>query len=57
MADRGCALQVLEHWEAGGHRALVFTQTQQMLDILEKSVQVCPFLPIERLGISSDFKV
>ena len=31
--------QVLEHWKAGGHKALVFTQTQQMLDIMERSVQ------------------
>ena len=33
-------VQVLEHWHAGGHRALLFAQTQQMLDILEKSIQV-----------------
>ena len=31
--------QVLAHWRARGHRALLFTQTQQMLDILERSVQ------------------
>ena len=30
---------MLEHWKARGHRALLFTQTQQMLDILERSVQ------------------
>ncbi|PSC71103.1 CHROMATIN REMODELING 8 [Micractinium conductrix] len=28
--------RVLQHWHAAGHKALVFTQTQQMLDILEK---------------------
>ena len=31
--------QVLEHWQRQGHRALLFTQTQQMLDIIERSVQ------------------
>ena len=31
--------QVLDHWKQQGHRALLFTQTQQMLDILEKAVQ------------------
>ena len=31
--------QVLAHWHAEGHKALLFAQTQQMLDILEKSVQ------------------
>jgi len=31
---------VLAHWHAEGHKALLFAQTQQMLDILEKSVQV-----------------
>jgi SNF2 family DNA or RNA helicase len=31
--------QVLEHWKAGGHKALLFTQTQQMLDIMERCVQ------------------
>lgn len=30
--------QVLGHWHAGGHKALLFAQTQQMLDILEKLV-------------------
>ena len=30
--------QVLEHWRRTGHRALLFTQTQQMLDIIEKCV-------------------
>ena len=34
------SVKVLEHWESGGHRALLFAQTQQMLDILEKAVQV-----------------
>ena len=28
--------QVLEHWKAEGHRSLLFCQTQQMLDILER---------------------
>lgn len=28
---------MLEHWRLGGHRALLFAQTQQMLDILEKA--------------------
>jgi len=32
-------VQVLEHWKAGGHKALLFTQTQQMLDIMERCVQ------------------
>ena len=40
--------QVLEHWVSGGHRALVFTQTQQMLDILEKAVQARPGRPVPR---------
>lgn len=31
-------LQVLEKWRAGGHKALLFTQTQQMLDIIERHV-------------------
>ena len=30
---------MLEHWKAGGHRVLFFTQTQQMLDIVERAVQ------------------
>ena len=29
----------MDHWKQQGHRALVFTQTQQMLDILEKAMQ------------------
>lgn len=29
------ALKVLAHWHAEGHKALLFCQTQQMLDILE----------------------
>ena len=29
---------LLRHWRAGGHKALLFTQTQQALDILEKLV-------------------
>lgn len=32
-------MQVLEHWHKQGHRALLFTQTQQMLDIVERAVQ------------------
>lgn len=39
---RSGKLQVLErvlcHWHEAGHKALVFTQTQQMLDILERLV-------------------
>lgn len=31
-------VQVLEKWRAGGHKALLFTQTQQMLDIIERHV-------------------
>eukprot|EP00798_Chlamydomonas_sp_ICE-L_P016205 gene16205-22369_t len=31
--------KLLTHWLEGGHKALVFTQTQQMLDILEKLLQ------------------
>ena len=27
---------MLEHWKAEGHRTLLFCQTQQMLDILER---------------------
>ena len=33
------AAQVLTHWHETGHRALLFTQTQQMLDIAESAVQ------------------
>eukprot|EP00891_Asterochloris_glomerata_P001490 jgi/Astpho2/1490/fgenesh1_pm.00026_%23_10_t len=33
------ALKVLAHWHEQGHKALLFTQTQQMLDILEGAVQ------------------
>ena len=29
---------ILEHWFQGGHKVLLFTQTQQMLDIIEKLV-------------------
>ncbi|KAL3138902.1 hypothetical protein ABBQ32_005724 [Trebouxia sp. C0010 RCD-2024] len=32
-------MKVLDHWAQQGHRALLFTQTQQMLDILERCVQ------------------
>ncbi len=32
-------LQVLAHWKQQGHKALVFTQTQQMLDIMDRAVQ------------------
>lgn len=28
--------RLLSHWQRGGHKALVFCQTQQMLDIVEK---------------------
>ncbi|PRW57121.1 CHROMATIN REMODELING 8 [Chlorella sorokiniana] len=31
--------KVLRHWREQGHKALVFTQTQQMLDIVEKHAQ------------------
>ena len=31
--------QVLRAWYGQGHRALVFAQTQQMLDIVEKAVE------------------
>ena len=30
---------MLRAWHEQGHRALVFTQTQQMLDIVEKAVE------------------
>jgi DNA excision repair protein ERCC-6 len=30
--------RVLGHWHEAGHKALVFTQTQQMLDILERLI-------------------
>jgi hypothetical protein len=30
---------VLAHWHQTGHRALLFTQTQQMLDIAESAMQ------------------
>lgn len=30
---------MLDHWKAEGHKALLFCQTQQMLDILELRVQ------------------
>ena len=33
------AKQVLDHWKKQGHKVLLFTQTQQMLDIVERSVQ------------------
>ena len=33
------AAQVLAHWHQTDHRALLFTQTQQMLDIAESAVQ------------------
>jgi DNA excision repair protein ERCC-6 len=32
-------MQVLERWRQQGHKALLFTQTQQMLDILERHVR------------------
>ena len=31
-------MQVLAHWRQQGHKALFFTQTQQMLDIVERAV-------------------
>ena len=31
-------MQVLAHWKEQGHKALVFTQTQQMLDIMDRAV-------------------
>lgn len=37
------AAQVLQHWHANGHKALFFTQTQQMLDIAERAVQAAGF--------------
>lgn len=33
------ATQVLSHWRQQGHKALVFAQTQQMLDIIEGMVE------------------
>ncbi len=30
---------MLGHWAARGHKALLFCQTQQMLDILEKMAE------------------
>jgi SNF2 family DNA or RNA helicase len=38
--------QVLHHWKKQGHKALVFTQTQQMLDIMERVIEAAGF----RLG-------
>lgn len=35
--------QVLHHWKRQGHKALLFTQTQQMLDIMERAVQAANF--------------
>ena len=32
-------LQLLREWQASGHKALVFCQTQQMLDIVESFVR------------------
>jgi SNF2 family DNA or RNA helicase len=34
---------VLAHWSQQGHKALVFTQTQQMLDIMERAVQAAHY--------------
>jgi DNA excision repair protein ERCC-6 len=31
-------LRVLQSWHAEGHKVLLFTQTQQMLDIIERHV-------------------
>ena len=36
-------MQVLAHWSQQGHKALVFTQTQQMLDIVERAVQAADY--------------
>ena len=36
-------MQVLAHWSQQGHKALVFTQTQQMLDIMERAVQAAHY--------------
>lgn len=37
------ALKVLHHWKHQGHKALLFTQTQQMLDIMERAVEAANF--------------
>ncbi len=34
---------MLQHWKQQGHKALFFTQTQQMLDIVERAVQAAGF--------------
>lgn len=34
---------MLVHWSQQGHKALVFTQTQQMLDIVERAVQAADY--------------
>ena len=47
---------MLEHWHAEGHKALLFAQTQQMLDILEKSVQVCTSRHRRGAGSSPDHR-
>ena len=36
-------MQVLAHWKQQGHKALVFTQTQQMLDIMDRAVQALEY--------------
>jgi DNA excision repair protein ERCC-6 len=38
------AVQVLAKWQEQGHKALLFTQTQQMLDILERHINDAGFL-------------
>jgi len=35
--------KILSHWRGQGHKALLFTQTQQMLDILEGIVQAAGY--------------
>jgi SNF2 family DNA or RNA helicase len=32
-------MKILGQWKHGGHRGLIFSQTRQMLDIIEKNVQ------------------
>ena len=48
-------VQVLAHWKQQGHKALLFTQTQQMLDIVERAVHSADYrhaglLPAELSG-------
>lgn len=48
------AWQVLHHWKQQGHKALFFTQTQQMLDIVERAVQAAEFRSDKFDGKTSD---